>query len=286
MPTGVAISSLLNNNPKNVIYSIKIIVSGDVTDEDKNLLNTIINDNQSTIEFINIDFDYNHAVEVRGITRATYFRLRIPWLLKDLQKIIYCDGDVIFKKDLSGLYNIDLDNNYLAAVKDFYAADSFKKYVSTINLEWDQYFNAGVLLLNLDKMREDKLNFELNNLSKKDFKFQDQDILNIACKGKVKFLDPIFNFNVNSYARCINNPDFIEDRYSIDLNHLMKDLTIIHYCGDKPWKKYRDYFVSEWLSEFRTSVFYDAKFEYELQRAIFHPKLSTQYLKQIIKDQL
>ncbi|MCL2370050.1 MAG: glycosyltransferase family 8 protein [Firmicutes bacterium] len=131
-------------------------------------------------------------------SKTTYFRIFIPTLFPEYSKAIYLDSDMILNADISELYNHDLDNNYAAACccETCNSFDVWTKYVEIylgFKLPW--YFNAGMLVLNLDLLRKD--NFEakfFDILGKVKFEvIQDQDYLNCLFRGRVLFLPQTWN---------------------------------------------------------------------------------------------
>ncbi len=139
------------------------------------------------------------------LATPTYYRFCIPFILGDKKKVIYLDSDLLVRKDLSDFFNIDITDNYLAAVTDcsFNPKDGRKFQINDKEVRLTKYFNSGVLLLNCEKIREDNLKDAFSRLldyhKKRPFNFLDQDILNIACNNNVKIVSPKFNFVINSY---------------------------------------------------------------------------------------
>lgn len=167
---------------------------------------------------------------------AIYYRLFIPSLFPEYHKAIYIDSDIVLLDDIANLYNIDLEGNMIGAVPDGVVHDSkeLQRYVEVNDgVDGDKYFNSGVLLIDLDKFREEKVEERFINVLTKyncDTVAPDQDYLNILCKGKVKYL-PI------SWDKM---PDYCE--------HLDEsEIHLIHYnMFRKPWHyddvEYQDIF--------------------------------------------
>ena len=88
--------------------------------------------------------------EKREWTIATYYRLFIPELFPNYEKIIYLDTDILLLKDISSLYLTDLGQNYLAAAVDVAATSLtfYKDFMKKFNLQ-GEYFNDGVLVFNI-----------------------------------------------------------------------------------------------------------------------------------------
>ncbi|GHU59917.1 glucosyltransferase [Spirochaetia bacterium] len=171
-----------------------------------------------------------------------YFRLFIPWLFPDYQKIIWLDGDMISCSDIAELYEIDLCTAMLAAARDIYAIDSYyrgfkimKDYLLSLDLRnMDNYFSTGVLVFNTEQFRKnitlDKL---LDLAALREWRYVDQDVLNTLCNGKTVFLLPQeWNFIYSIADVCTKAPVNIAKAYS-DAKDNPK---IVHFAGLKPWK--------------------------------------------------
>ena len=111
------------------------------------------------------------------VTLPTYFRYKIGNLFKDISTLLYLDCDVIVKKSLGKLFDIDLKDNYCAMILDAESQREAKR------LGLKKYFNAGVMLINLDLWRKDNLEKKLFDYTIKNAKkifWQDQDVINIV----------------------------------------------------------------------------------------------------------
>ena len=144
-------------------------------------------------------------------------------------KVLYIDADAIVLKDISNLWKYNIDDYYVAGVRDF---GIIKRGIIEVLPISNRYINSGVVLFNLKKMREDSIQgkmFDLINTKK--LKYPDQDALNIICHEKV-YLLPIF------YNQC-------ED-VTLELKDFSK-ARIIHFAGNKDefWIANR-YYSEEW----------------------------------------
>ena len=234
----VALESLIHNASKNYYYSIKVLYTN-IDEENKRKINKYQSANVN-IEFVDLNY-YIEKVKDKLYTRdyytkTTYFRLFIPNLYPQYDKAIYLDSDIVVLGDISELYNVDIGNNLVAAAPDdvIQTTKVFQEYAEKVVgvADYRNYFNAGILLMNLDEIRkfnfQDKFLYLLETI-----KFtvaQDQDYLNRLCKGKVKIIDKGW------------------DRMPIANDDLpIEDIKIIHYnLADKPWRydtiKYQEYF--------------------------------------------
>ena len=234
----VALESLIENSSKKYYYSIKILYTN-IKEENKKKINKYKRENVN-IEFVDLNY-YIEKVKDKLYTRdyytnTTYFRLFIANLYPQYNKAIYLDSDIVVLGDIAELYNQDIGDNLVAAAPDdvIQTIKVFQEYAEKVVgvADYRNYFNAGILLMNLDEFRkfnfQDKFLYLLETI-----KFtvaQDQDYLNRLCKGKVKIIDKAWD------KMPVANDDFDD-----------KDLKIIHYnLADKPWHydniRYKDYF--------------------------------------------
>lgn len=118
MPACVCISSLLMSAKPDTFYDIFILHSPkeELTKEKLDLLPHYYSN--CRLQYRKVDATFDDAFEIRGITTPTYYRLLIPDLIPEYDKVIYSDVDVIFRMDLSQLYQSDLAGYLLAATKD------------------------------------------------------------------------------------------------------------------------------------------------------------------------
>ena len=145
-----------------------------------------------------------HEIEDKLYTRnyfsnTTYYRLFIPELYPEYDKAVYIDSDTVCLSDIAELYNTDMGDNLIAGIPDgvIQAIDIFKDYVERVVgvADYNNYFNAGVIVMNLKELRDYKFEEKFIYMLEK-IKFevaQDQDYLNRLCKGRVKILDYSWN---------------------------------------------------------------------------------------------
>ncbi len=211
------------------------------------------------------------------ITIETYFRLFIPEIMSGYDKVLYLDGDMIIKRDVATLFDENINNYMLAACRDIDMAGVYTSNLvaaeNTINKTMKRhideevglenpydYFQAGVLLLNLAAFREKYTTKELLAIAaRQKWEYLDQDILNHIAKGKVKYLDGRWNVlydwefvrikNVISKAPIALYKEYMASR---------KNPYIIHYGGSiKPWQRADADMAIEYWAVARRSVFYE-----------------------------
>lgn len=264
-PAGICLSSLMMNARQDTFYDIFILHSEKEV-IDKDFLNRISEYfSNCRLQYRQVGDVFDSAFEIRGITTPAYYRLLIPELIPEYDKVIYSDVDVIFRMDLSDLYSMDIDDYYLAATRDvgLNLSKDGVEYISSIpELEADNYLQSGFIMLNCRKISDDCLVAKFKELAKRKLKFQDQDILNIACRRKVRFLPMEYNMTDYSFYYAMKERQLLYkwcDDSSIDYAINNGNL---HFNGHKPWKKYCVNF-DIWWEYYRRSPFYDERFYFD-----------------------
>ncbi len=223
MPTCVSIQSIYENR-KVSVYDIYII-GVDLSQKSKNRIKSIklSGINIHLLEFENKykDLNTNHVY----VSKAALFKFDIPNILPDLDKVLYLDGDTIVLDDLSELFNTDITEYYAGVVRDFPAYYVRKDY-EEVGLY--DYFNSGVMLMNLNNLRNNKIPEKLleYKLQSNSTRYMDQDCFNVIFSGHIKFLDPKYNYmssHVDLYKKF-----YLKDGKPV----------IVHFASSKPWEKY------------------------------------------------
>ncbi len=274
---GVALNALIENTSQDRLYDI-IILETDIQDDIKQvILNLIANKNNISIRFINTKEIYE-SLDTEKLfchiyfTKEMYLRLFIPQLLKDYDKAVYLDCDTLIQSDVAELYDTELENNYLAAVKDFNTIVNFKhndkvKYYYEQVLKYgnmDNYFNSGMLVMNLTELRNVNLIEKTLELleTHKELLYPDQDLLNIICKNNVKIIHSGWNFVFSVNSALIYDNYFIP--LAVEWSKGLESQKIIHYLSNlKPWL-YPELGYSDiwWLAAKRTPFYQDLLKEY------------------------
>ncbi|MGQ7445831.1 glycosyltransferase [Streptococcus suis] len=152
----------------------------------------------------------------------SFSRFLLPELLADLGRILYLDVDILVHGNLMELFQTDLEEYELGAIVE---ADIFKYY------QWyldslgfgpnDAYFSSGVLLMDLDKMRQNGTTNQLIAIAlekARDYKFPDQDILNTYYKGQFKQLSPAYNYtDVRKQNRELTADEIVIEHFNGDI---------------------------------------------------------------------
>lgn len=130
------------------------------------------------------------------ITAPMWFRIFLPRLLPEVDRILYLDADTLATDSLTPLWDLDLSNHHLAAVTNVFLPDHVRER-SARGLEVSRaYFNSGVLLFNLDLMRRDGSAQRLRDYAIGEgerLMWPDQDTLNAVLGERRLALPPRWN---------------------------------------------------------------------------------------------
>lgn len=229
------LTSVLENT--NRIWDIKLIYEN-FSEKDRKKLNELMKEYPSKLEYIQVDEkELEKAMIHRGnsLKSEKFLKLCIPGILKTVDRVIYLENDAIVLKSLETLYNMDLEDKSIGVIPEGREVQRAK--IERLKLNKDRiYFNTGILVMDLEKLRENKkfqkvLEFcEYPNRDLDDF---EQDSMNIVFENDFTVNDIIWNYTLENSE---------EDERNID------DIGIIHYNEKvKPWdcrstSKYRKFY--------------------------------------------
>ena len=235
-PTCVAISSLIRHRDVKTRYDIHVI-GVDLTEEDRRSLEVF----GEAVHVICPANKYaSFQAEHPHVSKAALFKFDLADLLPNHEKVLYLDSDVLVLQDLHALSELDLSSVYVAAVRD-YAGMSSGRHHERLGL--DSYFNSGVMLLNLKRMRQDKMHDALLKAKDEtDLKypgmFMDQDAFNLAFGGAVYWLNPGYNLMYTNNLQ-VGDRDAAAAFYGLSLKAYLRTESnpmIVHLTNYvKPW---------------------------------------------------
>ncbi len=257
----VCISSLMMNAKEDTFYDIYILHSKNVALKREELDKIPEYYKNCKIQYCVVDNSFESAYEVRGVTKATYYRLLIPNIITKYDKVVYSDVDIIFRMDLFDVYNQDISKYYAAATLDM-AINQKENHLKNIGIEKWHYIQAGFVVLNLQKLRDDGMVSQFINQAKANYEYQDQDILNICCKDKLKLLPPCYNVTDCTLIYMNWHPELLPKSISAQDCDYARKTGNIHYSGYKPWQRYSIGF-DIWWEYYRKSPFYDEQFYFK-----------------------
>ena len=218
---GTAMQSIIDHTDSKLCFHI--LHDETVSEENKRRLKQVANQKGDFIEFHEIDSAEFECIKNRthGFTIGTMFRCMLPDLLPDLSKIVYLDADIFVNTDIKELWEFDINDYCLAAVVDegvikFHIPNILYKYPE---IDRNQYFNAGILCMNLRKIKQRGnlkdlvVKFLVNN---PEATYPDQDALNVLFHNNILYLDSSWNQFVYSHRE--DNKDNLDN-------------AVFHYAG-------------------------------------------------------
>lgn len=260
---GIMLTSLFDSN-KDCRFVVYVFEDGSVSEENVNKYQRLAKKYGNEIVLKTIDEDmvkWFPMNEQTHITIPTYYRLLAADLLpKEVKKVIYFDGDLVVSGDIKPLWNVNLDGMAIAAVRG--PSPSYEdKCISLGYPTTFGYFNAGVLVCNLDYWREhDLMDKFVKFISKKssDLPMMDQDVLNGVLYSERFLLPDRYNYMTMSFL------DAVWERYTEERRRECIEegdkRVIVHFAGgDKPWNywHYGGPFFSMWDKYRRKSLWRD-----------------------------
>lgn len=163
----------------------------------------IIEDDKLNLPFTNIEYININKIPLNprganyntGYSKVSLARLYLADILKDEDRILYLDTDLLVIDNVTELFELDMDNYYAAGVLD--QAIKYNFSTKGIDIDKEHYINSGVCLLNLKKIREDNMVKKLNRfLNTHKLMYPDQDTINVVFKDKILFLDNKYNSSI------------------------------------------------------------------------------------------
>lgn len=245
----VATQSIVDNASANRRYDI-IVLTRDLSPTSMITLSRQTKEANVGIGFLDVDAALGDIkLPHHGHFRPeTYFRLLAPQLLPNVDKAIYLDSDLIVNADIAGLYDIDVEGFKLGATRDADTIGQIDGYDETVGpylsdeLGMDDphdYFQAGVLLMNLAELRRTVTPEEFLRIStERMWKWLDQDVLNKVVNGEYVRIPMNWNYLMDwQHLRrthiIANAPEDVRAEYEA----ARLDPKIVHFAGpdNRPW---------------------------------------------------
>ena len=256
MPTCVAITSLLANKGPDTEYDVYIIMA-ECSDSSYQKINEL-KEFGSPINLIRASLDeYRDIKQLAHISIACLLKFDVSELVPNYDKLLYLDGDIIVRGDLSELYNVELGNHYAAGVKEL---GNMTEETGNVN--------AGIMIFNAKRIRDEKLNLKMREVRRSlgDRGSMDQQTYNIVTGKDYLYQDIKFN--------CV--PPRIVDMGPSEIARLnevygsnyknaqdvIDSAVIIHYAsGEKPWKYTFKPWAKEWYKYYMLSPYKNVEFK-------------------------
>ena len=266
---GVTIKSIIDKSDDAYNYDL-VVFTKDMSDYNKKILTQMCNKDNFSIRFVNVKefFDKLNLYTPAHITIETYFRLIIPKYMGNYKKILFLDSDLIICEDVKNLFKYDISDYALAATEEclmsallgIYGKKVVDYMYERLKLkDVDRYFQAGVMLINIDY-------FNLHDCSSKlmdmvcnfNYNIVDQDAMNELLNDKCYWLPNEWNYpplqkhmKLKNYIE--NMSDFIRNKYLS-----VKNPKILHFADrSKPWIDASEDYATVWWKVAKTTPYYE-----------------------------
>ena len=268
----VMIRSIIANASPARNYDI-IVLFNDISEKNRNLIRWGARGKANiSIRFIRVCeyFDASKLFVDQHLSVETYYRLIIPEIMPDYHKILYLDCDMVADHDVAELYDLDLHGCLIGAAKDIDVAgqvnlkqNSWDRYaVEELKLDSPyDYFQAGVLILDLDQLRKTATSEQMIQLAtSRSWRCHDQDVLNMVCKNRVYYIPQQWNTLMDWQEPGRSRMEILKmaprNLYG-EYAAARKQPYIIHFAGyQKPWDVVDCDFAEYFWEYARASAYY------------------------------
>ena len=222
-----------------------VVLHRDITEDSRALLDQMLEPYaNASLRLANVS-EYTQGLDFytenrEDFSEEAYYRLLIPEIMQEYEKVLYFDGDMVALTDVAELYDTDLGDNLLASSRDLCGLMSYynpledrRKYRDCeLKLEKpDDYFISGMLLVNVPAFRAVYSWQELLELAvSREWLQHDQDILNVICQGRTLIVDAAWD---------VIKPELYQKmpaQYREELDASIEHPKVVHFGGTmKPW---------------------------------------------------
>jgi lipopolysaccharide biosynthesis glycosyltransferase len=199
-----------------------------------------------SLAVLTVDADFSGLPTPSYLSTAIYLRLLLPRLLPEEPQLLYLDVDAVVAGDLEDLASVDCGRAPLAAVRDLWhpiLASALAQ--SDSSFTWARndvpYFNSGIMVMNLEAWRDDRLGERAIDLLRgegRHLTFADQDALNLLVGGRWLQLDPRWNvLPMQDYRAMGVDWPFGGGMSAAEIALLEREAFVLHFAGPhKPWR--------------------------------------------------
>ena len=236
-PSLISITSVLINAKNDTFINYHFVVDSTINETHQIMIKSLIKFHSLTnFSFYNASNIFKEfTVRRKHMKLPAYFLLGLHLYLLNVHKTIYLDSDTLVYSDLSEMYNLDMNGLYFRGILD--EKVSRKEFNS---IKADHFINSGVLLMNIDKYREDDIFKKTIEYSKSHImKQNDQELINAVAYFGIDILPPKYGIPFLDKGLIETLSDSSHQIF-YDKNELLeanKNITIRHYWKDKVWRK-------------------------------------------------
>lgn len=244
-----AVGSMMRNASPERFFDVYVLNSG-ISAEREQVMRAYLASHQNLrLSFVDVTrLVHGHKLGTNNahISQETYYRFLVQQILPFYDKVVYLDSDLVVEGDVARLFDTELGDNLVAATRDV-------DYLGNLNTPGGDrmayteevlgmrdpyaYFQAGVLVLNTAALRRLHTVGEWLTIADNPvYIYNDQDILNVACEGRVSWLDASWNVTNDIFDRVGKiyalAPAEAFDAYQQARSHPQ----VVHFAGAiKPW---------------------------------------------------
>ena len=234
-------SALENNNKEQNLLVYHLLLSNNFDMRKISYFESLKNDYDFVLNYFKIPPVFKFIHKKWKNTDTVEYKLLLSLIYPDIPRIIFLDGDTLIFTDISEMYNLEFNDNYLLGYP-YHTADSLDK--------WDPdnfkiYVNGGVLLFNIHKIRKDNMDLKLllfHGVNYTRTNFFEQDSLNYIYKNKIGLLPLKYGVYLFGNIEEYKKEYLYKMRIDINLTELENAIekpSIVHLCccNPKVWYK-------------------------------------------------
>lgn len=236
-PTIVSITSAMLNSPPELEYEFYLMHPGEFSSGAKEkLLSLTERFPNCHLVFLNMEDAFKTANDAGHVSTPTYYRLSLPDLLPDVEKLLWLDGDTLILGDLSEMYRLPMNGLHF---RGFLDSDAYRGY--SFGGSSDHYICGGVMVMNLAELRRDNATqkfAEFVAAHNSELVQHDQSVINAVSAAKIGVLPPrfgVFNFWSKKHEKQYLSQLLSPNKYTLaELDAAVANPVVLHFT-DKPW---------------------------------------------------
>ena len=256
-PTLISITSVLINAKKDTNINYHLLIDNTINEGHKNMIKSLVKFHRLTkFSFYNIGEIYEKFTVGKNYSiLPNYYRLFLHFFLQNINRTIYLDADTLIYSDLSDMYCLNMSGLYFRGI-----LDPIKMFEGFNSIKTDHYINTGVLLMNVQKYRDDAIFNKMIEYSKIHALIEDyQELVNAVCFFGIDLLPPKYGIQFLD-QELINILSNKSHKIFYDKNELIEansHVSIRHYYNCKPWQiGNSSYLYNEFIYYANISNFY------------------------------
>jgi lipopolysaccharide biosynthesis glycosyltransferase len=262
---------LENNDKNNHIIIFYLLLPDDFDDKNLEIFESLKLSYDVRINYYYMVNYFDGLRKWRG-SNAIYYKLFIPVLFPYIERMIHLDSDTMVFKDLWEMFNLPFGSNY-------FLAQPTRKSVFKDKILKQNTINAGVMLFNIKKLREDNKDFELlHYLFLK--KYTEQVLIGYICLPKIGYLPFKYGIfvlrgGIKAYISHVQS-NMIQRVNITEVKEALKDPSIAHiFCRPKHWIKQKKVSNGEnnWCNKYQKIFYYYAK------KTKYYKRIYNKYMK-------